>query len=51
MIKNFMPYIEKMPMKKRRVPLYQWLPAILYWSVIVIAVIYFAPVCWRIFTK
>ena len=51
MIKNFMPYVEKMPMKKRRVPLYQWSLEILCWSIIVIAVFYFAPICLNIFCR
>jgi hypothetical protein len=51
MIKNFVPYIEKMPIKKRRVPLGAWSLEILCWSVVVIATLYFAPIVWNIFTR
>jgi hypothetical protein len=51
MIENFVPYIEKMPIKKRRVPLYKWSMEILCWAVIIIAVLHFGPICLRIFTR
>ncbi|MFA6290203.1 MAG: hypothetical protein WC637_00400 [Victivallales bacterium] len=42
--------IEKMPIKKR-VPFHAWAFEIVCWAFICYAVLYFTPVCWRIFTR
>lgn len=50
MFKNIMTYIEQMPRQKD----FSWdtfILEILSWVAIIIAAIYFSPVCWRVFTR
>jgi len=49
-MKNNLTCIEKMP-RKKRADYYVVMMDILSWTVIIIAVIYFTPICWRIFTR